>query len=450
MEKTDQSCRNEVLCRVCGDKASGKHYGVSSCDGCRGFFKRSIRRNLDYVCKESNACIVDVTRRNQCQACRFRKCLQVNMKRDAVQHERAPRSTSSSSKPKYLPCYPYYFPFKPTFYGSPFFNPSMMAAAAATSNRLPFEMSKFDLLSNPSSATNLPPSVLEVGQRRYHNPGLGVEDAVCLSNTQPPPPPSSLSSSIGRITNGGSLITSSIQLHPPTTTATSSPGSDSASGVKEDEVSSSGVDMQTTTQGFKLDLNLLTLNNESIYESAAKLLFLSVKWARSVPSFLHLPFGDQSQLLEEAWPELFILSAAQWSLPIDEGLLLTGSVVPNARQETLVTELRFLRDALARISAIRPDHTELACLKALVLFKPETQNLREPLQVEILQDQTHLMLQEYCVTKQPPNKIRFGKLLLILPSIRRISGKTLEELFFKQTVGDVPIERLLCDMFKAN
>ncbi|XP_053624682.1 nuclear receptor subfamily 2 group C member 1-like [Plodia interpunctella] len=86
----------ESLCRVCGDKASGKHYGVPSCDGCRGFFKRSIRRNLDYVCKESGRCVVDVTRRNQCQACRFSKCLSVNMKKDAVQHERAPRPVIAS------------------------------------------------------------------------------------------------------------------------------------------------------------------------------------------------------------------------------------------------------------------------------------------------------------------------------------------------------------------
>lgn len=71
-----------VLCKVCGDRASGKHYGVPSCDGCRGFFKRSIRRNLEYSCKEGGKCIVDVSRRNQCQACRFAKCLQVNMRRE--------------------------------------------------------------------------------------------------------------------------------------------------------------------------------------------------------------------------------------------------------------------------------------------------------------------------------------------------------------------------------
>lgn len=58
---------------------------------------------------------------------------------------------------------------------------------------------------------------------------------------------------------------------------------------------------------------------ENIYETAARLLFMSVKWARNIPSFLQLPFRDQAILLEESWSELFILSAAQWSLPVDLG-----------------------------------------------------------------------------------------------------------------------------------
>lgn len=74
--------KGDILCRVCGDKASGKHYGVPSCDGCRGFFKRSIRRNLEYQCKEGGTCVVDVARRNQCQACRFKKCIEVSMNKD--------------------------------------------------------------------------------------------------------------------------------------------------------------------------------------------------------------------------------------------------------------------------------------------------------------------------------------------------------------------------------
>ena len=71
-------------CRVCGDKSSGKHYGVYTCDGCRGFFKRAVRRNLIFQCKENGNCQVDVARRNQCQACRLRKCYDVRMNRDGM------------------------------------------------------------------------------------------------------------------------------------------------------------------------------------------------------------------------------------------------------------------------------------------------------------------------------------------------------------------------------
>ena len=55
----------------------------------------------------------------------------------------------------------------------------------------------------------------------------------------------------------------------------------------------------------------------SVHETAARLLFMTVKWARSIPSFLQLSFRDQAILLEEGWSELFLLSAAQWALKPD-------------------------------------------------------------------------------------------------------------------------------------
>jgi hypothetical protein len=58
------------FCTICGDKASGKHYGVYSCEGCKGFFKRTVRKELSYVCRENQNCIIDKRQRNRCQYCR--------------------------------------------------------------------------------------------------------------------------------------------------------------------------------------------------------------------------------------------------------------------------------------------------------------------------------------------------------------------------------------------
>merc|ERR1711935_302505 len=80
----------EIACVVCGDKASGKHYGQFTCEGCKSFFKRSVRRNLTYQCRGSRNCPVDQHHRNQCQHCRLKKCLKMGMRREAVQKGRVP------------------------------------------------------------------------------------------------------------------------------------------------------------------------------------------------------------------------------------------------------------------------------------------------------------------------------------------------------------------------
>lgn len=90
--------RAKHMCSICGDKASGKHYGVFSCEGCKGFFKRTVRKELSYACRENKNCLVDKRQRNRCQFCRYNKCIAMGMKREAVQEERSDRKGGKGDK----------------------------------------------------------------------------------------------------------------------------------------------------------------------------------------------------------------------------------------------------------------------------------------------------------------------------------------------------------------
>nr|XP_046242925.1 hepatic nuclear factor 4, beta isoform X5 [Scatophagus argus] len=80
--------RGRLQCSICADRATGKHYGTSSCDGCKGFFRRSIRNNHVYSCRFNRQCTVDKDKRNQCRYCRLQKCFKAGMRKEAVQNER--------------------------------------------------------------------------------------------------------------------------------------------------------------------------------------------------------------------------------------------------------------------------------------------------------------------------------------------------------------------------
>ena len=103
--KTSADQSPKRLCLVCGDTASGFHYGVASCEACKAFFKRTIQGallvarqsrvadaclagNIEYQCPASSDCEINKRRRKACQACRFQKCLRMGMLKEGVRLDR--------------------------------------------------------------------------------------------------------------------------------------------------------------------------------------------------------------------------------------------------------------------------------------------------------------------------------------------------------------------------
>ncbi|XP_037907407.1 nuclear receptor subfamily 2 group E member 1-like isoform X1 [Hermetia illucens] len=362
----------EVLCKVCGDRASGKHYGVPSCDGCRGFFKRSIRRNLQYVCKEGGKCMIDVMRRNQCQACRFSKCLLVNMRREAVQHERAPRSSAPP------PCNLVSIPFD-------FYTPQKALPVRPANILLPLPtLMPVDLVYKPIDS-------------QFTTGYCGFQRELNILN----PAFDKQQSSLGMENNN---------------TINLSKTNDSFDRVNPLKGVSS---LQTEDGNCK----------ELIFESAAKLLYFAVKWARSIPHYNHLPHRDQSVLLENSWAELFLVMASQWGLPLESNL-------------TISKELDNIRHVLQQFRHLKIDVAEASCLMALILFKAIPSLSTTSIEyISLVKDQSIAYLADKC------GAFRLGHLLLLLPQVKNAAiPKFIQDTFFKGTVGEVAIERLLGDL----
>ncbi|KHN71269.1 Nuclear hormone receptor family member nhr-61 [Toxocara canis] len=83
-----RSKRKELFCKVCGDNAVGKHYGVNACNGCKGFFRRSVWNERAYKCRFEGNCTIAKDQRNVCRACRLQRCYDVGMNPRAVQIDR--------------------------------------------------------------------------------------------------------------------------------------------------------------------------------------------------------------------------------------------------------------------------------------------------------------------------------------------------------------------------
>uniref|UniRef100_A0A8C8C6J5 Vitamin D3 receptor B n=1 Tax=Oncorhynchus tshawytscha TaxID=74940 RepID=A0A8C8C6J5_ONCTS len=72
------------ICGVCGDKASGFHFNAMTCEGCKGFFRRSMKRKASFTCPFNGSCTITKDNRRHCQACRLKRCVDIGMMKEFI------------------------------------------------------------------------------------------------------------------------------------------------------------------------------------------------------------------------------------------------------------------------------------------------------------------------------------------------------------------------------
>lgn len=108
-------------------------------------------------------------------------------------------------------------------------------------------------------------------------------------------------------------------------------------------------------------------------------------------------------LLEESWCDLFVLCAIQWSVPLSPD---ASPLVPPADAAGACRETGRLGELVQKFRQLGVDPAEFACLKAVCLFRTEARGLKDPAQVEALQDHAQLMLHQHTRLQHPAQPTR--------------------------------------------
>ncbi|XP_058674476.1 nuclear receptor subfamily 6 group A member 1 [Ammospiza caudacuta] len=416
-ERVDQR-----TCLICGDRATGLHYGIISCEGCKGFFKRSICNKRVYRCSRDKNCVMSRKQRNRCQYCRLLKCLQMGMNRKAIREDGMPGGRNKSIGPVQI---------------------SEEEIERIMSGQ------EFEGEANMSWSNN--------GDSDHSSPGNGVSES---NQPSPVSTPSSRSVELNgfaalRDQYLGTPVSTHYQ-YLPHLFSYSAHSALVAPQPRSLEPQSHGIisqllcaeDLEPLStpmlieDGYKVtQAELFAL----LCRLADELLFRQIAWIKKLPFFCELSIKDYTCLLSSTWQELILLSSLTvYSKQIFGDLAdVTSKYSPSDDELHRFSEegmevMERLIYLFRKFNQLKVSNEEYACMKAINFLNQDIRGLTNASQLEQLNKRYWYVCQDFTEYKYPHQPNRFPDLMMCLPEIRYIAGKMV----------NVPLEQLPL-LFKA-
>uniref|UniRef100_A0ABD2WY76 Nuclear hormone receptor FTZ-F1 beta n=1 Tax=Trichogramma kaykai TaxID=54128 RepID=A0ABD2WY76_9HYME len=408
------STRQQLInspCPICGDKISGFHYGIFSCESCKGFFKRTVQNRKNYVCLRGAGCPVTVATRKKCPACRFDKCLNMGMKLEAIREDRTRGGRSTYQCTYTLPA-------------SLMGNASASSAGVLAQGSLINEKMGLASPSSPASSSdhhsskhhshNLVPALLQeimdVEHLWHYNDNdrmSGSQSMASLSLSQ------SLTSTSLNITNSSIDMHDSFSSNGSTSTLTGGtngnrPDSTSLPSTREPRQSSNSNGNSSHQPDFLS--NLCNIADHRLYKIVKSM---------STPGEIRVSLG-KSITLEQA------------------------------KQLGLATCIERMLAFTNNLRRLRVDQYEYVGMKVIVLLTSDTNELKEPEKVRDSQEKALQALQKYTNAKYPEMPAKFGELLLRIPDLQRTCQVGKELLSAKRAEGEGCSFNLLMELLRGD
>ncbi|XP_046866372.1 probable nuclear hormone receptor HR3 isoform X3 [Drosophila tropicalis] len=433
-----------IPCKVCGDKSSGVHYGVITCEGCKGFFRRSQSSVVNYQCPRNKQCVVDRVNRNRCQYCRLQKCLKLGMSRDAVKFGRMSKKQREKVEDEVR-----------------FHRAQMRAQSDAAPDSSVYDTQ------TPSSSDQLHHNNYNSYSGGYSNNEVGYGSPYGYSASVTPQQTMQYDISADYV-DSTTYEPRSTMIDPEFISHADGDINDVLIKTLAEAHANTNTKLEAVHDMFRKpqDLSRIiyykNLGQEELWldcaEKLTQMIQNIIEFAKLIPGFMRLSQDDQILLLKTGSFELAIVRMSRL-LDLSQNAVLYGDVL--LPQEAFYTsdseEMRLVSrifQTAKSIAELKLTETELALYQSLVLLWPERNGVRGNTEIQRLFNLSMNAIRQELETNHAPLKgdvTVLDTLLNNIPNFRDISILHMEALSkFKQQHPNVVFPALYKELFSID